>query len=126
MVSLLAKLFSTNLLYIDPAATSMLLTSITAIVVACGAGIFIAWRAFKKKVNKAFHIDENAKKEVEDELVISDEVKEGEEGEQAPAEDKAEQPAEEKIEQPVEEAPEVKEEAVAAKPKKKSSSKKSN
>lgn len=66
---------NSNLLYIDPAATSMLLTSITAIVAACGAGIFIAWRAIKKKVNKALHIDENAKKEVEGELVISDELK---------------------------------------------------
>lgn len=66
---------NSNLLYIDPAATSMLLTSITAIVAACGAGIFIAWRAIKKKVNKALHIDENAKKEVEGELVISDDLK---------------------------------------------------
>ena len=78
-MTLLTQAFTSNLLYIDPAATSMLLTSITAIVVACGAGIFIAWRAFKKKVNKALHIDENAKKEVEDELVINDELKDGEE-----------------------------------------------
>lgn len=63
-----------NMLYIDPAATSMLLSSITAIVVACGAGIFMAWRSMKKKVKKAFHIDENANKEMEDELVINDEV----------------------------------------------------
>ena len=81
MVSVLTQAFSTNLLYIDPAATSMLLTSITAIVVAAGAGIFIAWRAFKKKVNKVLHIDENAKKEVEDELVINDELKDGEKAE---------------------------------------------
>lgn len=64
------------MLYIDPAATSMLLTSITAIVVGCGAAIFIAWRSFKKKVNKAMHKDENANKEVEDELVINEDLKE--------------------------------------------------
>ena len=75
-MQLLSSVFGSNLLYIDPAATSMLLTSITAIVVAAGAGIFIAWRAIRKKVNKALHIDENAKKEVEDELVISDDLKE--------------------------------------------------
>lgn len=80
------------MLYIDPAATSMLLTSITAIVAACGAGIFIAWRAIKKKVNKALHIDENAKKEVEDELVISDELKQEESTEEnKPAETAATQ-----------------------------------
>ena len=66
--------FTLNMLYIDPAATSMLLSSITAIVVACGAGIFMAWRAMKKKVKKVLHIDENANKEMEDELVINDEV----------------------------------------------------
>ena len=82
MVSVLTQAFTANMLYIDPAATSMLLTSITALVVACGAGIFIAWRAIRKKVNKALHIDENAKKEVEDELVISDELKEGDSAEE--------------------------------------------
>lgn len=66
---------NSNLLYIDPAATSILLTSITAIVAAVGAGILIAWRAVKKKVNKALHIDENANKEVEGELVLSDDLK---------------------------------------------------
>lgn len=66
---------NSNLLYIDPAATSILLTSITAIVAAVGAGVLIAWRAVKKKVNKALHIDENANKEVEGELVLSDDLK---------------------------------------------------
>ena len=66
--------FHFNMLYIDPAATSMLLSSITAIVVACGAGIFMAFRAVKKKVKKTFHIDENANKEVEGDLVLNDEL----------------------------------------------------
>lgn len=124
MISLLAQAFGTNLLYIDPSSVSILLTSITAIVVACGAAIIIAIRSIKKKVNKVLHIDENAKKEVEDELVINDELKEGETGEEAPAEEKAEQPVEEKTEAPAEEVPEVKEATDAEKPKKKS--KKSN
>ena len=123
MISLLAQAFGTNLLYIDPSSVSILLTSITAIVVACGAAIIIAIRSIKKKVNKVLHIDENAKKEVEDELVISDDLKEGEATEEATAET-SEQPAEEKSEQPAEEAPEVKETTDAEKPKKKS--KKSN
>ena len=63
-----------NLLYIDPAATSVLLSSISAIVVALGATFIILWRKFKKKACKVLKIDENAGKEKEDELVITDET----------------------------------------------------
>ncbi len=63
----------TNLLYIDPAATTVLLSSITAIAVACGATFIILWRKLKKGVQKTLHIDENANKEVEEDLVILDE-----------------------------------------------------
>lgn len=63
---------ASKLLYIDPAATSVLLSSITAIVVAVGASIIIFWRKFKKKVGKTLHLDPNAGKEVEDELVVTD------------------------------------------------------
>lgn len=63
----------TNLLYIDPAATTVLLSSITAIAVACGATFIILWRKIKKGAQKVLHLDENANKEVEEELVISDE-----------------------------------------------------
>ncbi len=62
-----------NLLYIDPAATSALLSSIVAIGVALGATFIILWRKFKKKACQVLHIDENKNKEVEDELVITDE-----------------------------------------------------
>ena len=64
----------TNLLYIDPAATTALLSSITAIAVACGAVFIILWRKMKKGAQKVLHIDENANKEVEEELVIADET----------------------------------------------------
>ena len=53
-----------QLLYIDPSATTVLLTSITAIVAAIGASAIIIWRKLKKNVKKTFHIDENANKEV--------------------------------------------------------------
>ncbi len=62
----------TQLLYIDPAATSVLLTSLTAIVVAVGASAIVIWRKFKKKVDKTMNKDPNANKEVEEELVIMD------------------------------------------------------
>lgn len=58
-------------LYLDPAATSILLTSITGVVIAVGATAVIIWRKAKKKVAKVLHIDENANKEVEEDIVIT-------------------------------------------------------
>ncbi len=63
-----------NMLYIDPAATSILLSSITAIVVAVGASAIVIWRKLKKKVSKTLNIDPNAGKEVEEELVITEDA----------------------------------------------------
>ncbi len=62
-----------NLLYIDPAATTALVSAITAIVLAIGASAIVVWRKIKKNVSKALKIDPNAGKEMEDELVITDE-----------------------------------------------------
>lgn len=61
-----------NLLYLDPAATTAIVTSLSAIVAAVGATFIIRWRKIKKGVSKTLKIDENAHKEVEDELVITD------------------------------------------------------
>lgn len=58
-------------LYLDPAATSILLTSITGVVIAVSATAVILWRKAKKKVAQALHIDENANKEVEEDIVIN-------------------------------------------------------
>ncbi|MBR2030519.1 MAG: hypothetical protein IKA42_00630 [Clostridia bacterium] len=63
---------SSMLLYIDPAATTVLLTSITAIVAAVGATAIVLWRKAKKKVGKVLNIDPNANKEVEEEIVITE------------------------------------------------------
>lgn len=59
--------------YIDPSAASILIVSISGIVAAVGATAIILWRKAKKKVATVLHIDENANKEVEDELVINEE-----------------------------------------------------
>lgn len=85
-----------KMLYIDPAATTVLLSSITAIAVACGATFIILWRKVKKGVKKTLHIDENANKDVEEDLVILDE----EAANEAPAEEVAatEETAEETVE----------------------------
>ncbi len=62
--------------YLDPSATTILLTSVSSIAIAVGATALILWRKAKKKVTQTLHIDENANKEVEDELVINTENKE--------------------------------------------------
>lgn len=62
-----------NLLYIDPAATTALISSLTAIVVALGATFIILWRKLKKGVKKTLHIDENANKDAEEDLIVLDE-----------------------------------------------------
>ncbi len=59
--------------YIDPAATSVLLSSITAIVIAVGASAIIISIKMKKKVSKTLHIDPNSGKEVEEDIVVTDE-----------------------------------------------------
>lgn len=70
---------SFQLLYMDPSAVSILLTSITAIVLSVGASLLIYWKKIKNKVQKTFKIDPNSGKEVEDDIVITDseEVSEG-------------------------------------------------
>ena len=61
--------------YIDPSTTTILISSISGIVIALGAGAVILWRKAKKKVANVLHIDENAGKEVEEELVIKEDEK---------------------------------------------------
>ena len=62
--------------YIDPSVVSGLLVSVAGAVVACSAVFFILWRKLKKKVTKTLGIDENANKEVEEELVIKEDDEE--------------------------------------------------
>ena len=87
LVSLLET--ASTMCYIDPAATSVLLSSITAIVIAIGASAIIFWRKVKKKVSKTLHIDPNAGKEVEEDLVVNDEEIEDDEVEDDEVEEEA-------------------------------------
>ena len=79
-----------NMLYIDISAVTVMAAGITAGATALGAAFIIIWRKVKKGVSKTFHIDENANREVEDELVILDDAA-APEAEAAKAEDKAEE-----------------------------------
>ncbi|HBZ02286.1 MAG TPA: hypothetical protein DEO83_00535 [Lachnospiraceae bacterium] len=69
-------------LYIDPSVTTYIIQAVAAIVIAGGAVISVFWRKAKKKVSKTLNIDENSKKEVEDEIqeidAATDAAKEGE------------------------------------------------
>lgn len=62
--------------YLDPSVMTYAIQIIAGIVVAVGAVVGICWRKAKKKVTDKLGIDENAKKEVEDDIVeITDETK---------------------------------------------------
>lgn len=57
--------------YVDPSVTTFAFQAIIAVVVAAGAVIGVVWRKAKKKAMQALNIDENARKTVEDDLVIT-------------------------------------------------------
>ena len=68
--------FSPVAVYIDPSVMTYVIQVVAGIVVAIGAVVGIYWRKAKKKVQDKLGIDENAKKEVEEDIVeLSDEEK---------------------------------------------------
>ena len=56
--------------YLDPSVTTYAIQAVAGIIVAVGAAAGIYFRKAKKKINDKLGIDENAKKEVEDDVVI--------------------------------------------------------
>lgn len=61
------------LLYIDASAVSIIIPAIAGVAVAIGSTVFLLFRRAKSKVSKKLGIDENAGKEVEEDIVIKDE-----------------------------------------------------
>ena len=62
--------------YLDPSVMTYAIQVVAGVVVAVGAVVGIYWRKAKKKVQDKLGIDENAKKEVEEDIVeFSDEEK---------------------------------------------------
>jgi hypothetical protein len=57
------------LAYIDPSVMTYAIQAIAGIVIAVGAVVGIVWRRARKKAKQVLNIDENAKKEVEDDIV---------------------------------------------------------
>ena len=60
--------------YIDPSVATYVVQVVAGIAVAVGAVAGIAWRRAKKKVQEKLGIDENAGKEVEDDIVDYEET----------------------------------------------------
>ena len=54
--------------YIDPSVMSYTVQAIAGVVIALGVVFGVVWRKFKKGANKVLGRDENAGKEVEDDV----------------------------------------------------------
>ena len=54
--------------YVDPSVMSYTFQAIAGVVIALGVVFGVVWRKFKKGANKALGRDENAGKEVEEEV----------------------------------------------------------
>ncbi len=59
--------------YVDPSVTTFAFQAIAAVVIAAGAVIGVVVRKAKKKAAQVLHIDENAGKIVEEDIVVTDE-----------------------------------------------------
>lgn len=62
--------------YLDPSVMTYTIQAVAGVLVAVGAVVGIYWRKAKKKIQNKLGIDENAKKEIEDDIVeFTDEKK---------------------------------------------------
>ena len=58
------------LAYVDPSVMTYTIQAGAGAVIALGAVIGVTWRVMKKKTQKALNIDENSKKEMEEDVQI--------------------------------------------------------
>lgn len=58
--------------YLDPSVMTYTIQAIAGVVIAVGAVVGIVWRNARKKAKQVLNIDENAKKEVEEDIVEID------------------------------------------------------
>lgn len=61
------------LAYVDPSVMTYTIQAVAGVVIALGAVIGVTWRIMRKKAQKVLKIDENSKKEVEEDVQIIDE-----------------------------------------------------
>lgn len=55
--------------YIDPSVMTYTIQAIAGVIITIGAVVGIVWRRAKQKAKQVLNIDENANKEVEDDVV---------------------------------------------------------
>lgn len=60
------------LAYVDPSVMTYTIQAVAGAIIALGAVIGVTWRIMKKKAQKVLKIDENGKKEVEEDVQIID------------------------------------------------------
>lgn len=61
--------------YLDPSVATYAIQVVAGVVLAVGAVVGIYWRKAKKKVSNALGIDENAGKEVEEDVIVKKDTK---------------------------------------------------
>lgn len=59
--------------YVDPSVVTTAVQVVAGVAVVVGAVVGVAWRRAKKKVQEKLGIDENAGKEVEEDIQFEDE-----------------------------------------------------
>ena len=62
--------FSPILAYVDPSVMTYTIQAVAGAIIALGAVIGVTWRIMKKKTQKVLKIDENSKKEMEEDVQI--------------------------------------------------------
>ena len=62
--------FSQILAYVDPSVMTYTIQAVAGAIIALGAVIGVTWRVMKKKTQKVLKIDENSKKEMEEDVQI--------------------------------------------------------
>ena len=62
--------FSPILAYVDPSVMTYTIQAVAGAIIALGAVIGVTWRIMKKKTQKVLKIDENTKKEMEEDVRI--------------------------------------------------------
>lgn len=68
-VGLMMAFSTTAFAYLDPSVMTYTIQVVAGVIVAVGAVIGIYWRKAKKKMQDKLGIDENANKEVEEDVV---------------------------------------------------------
>ena len=64
------SIFSPIIAYVDPSVMTYTIQAVAGAIIALGAVIGVTWRIMKKKTQKVLKIDENAKKEMEEDVQI--------------------------------------------------------